>query len=126
VDFNTFLYYGQAPLEDEVRSDVAAGILQDRRSMFYHRSYGAGLSEYENAPDGIALQVGLKYRAADWLARRNLEVSDGSNGTRDRRVATSQGAMSVEREGGGLILRVLYVLYADASAGRVLAVSPGM
>lgn len=120
-----FLFYGDAPEDLEAEADLTCGLTQDSRSMFYHRDYGAGVSDFENAPDGLSLQVGMKYRVADWVARNNLEVSDGSNGTRDRRVLVSQGSVQVEPDGGGKLVRVLYLRYADLMSPKVLAVPLG-
>lgn len=125
MDFNYFLFYGEAPEGEELEADIVAGLMQDRRSMFYHRGYGAGLSDFENAADGISTQVGLKYRAASYLAERNQEVSDGTGGTRDRRVLVSQGSISVERASGGLDVKLVYVPYADLRSAKVLAVPIG-
>lgn len=113
MNIDYFFYYGQIEPRAEIEADLIQGLCQDRRSMFYHRSFGAGIPEYENSPIGLALDVSLRYEAASWVARRNREVSDGSGGTRDRRAITSQSVITIDSGNGGLDVTVPYIPYFD-------------
>jgi len=113
TDIDYFFYYGLTDQRAEIEADLSQGLMQSKRSMFYDRSFGAGVPEYENAPQGLALQVSLKYDIAAWVARRNQEVSDGSNGKRDRRAITSQNAIQIVQSGDGVDVMVLYIPFFD-------------
>lgn len=114
-DFDVFFYYGQNDLPLETRSDVLANILQPKRSLFYNRSLdSAGVSAYENSPVGLTMRVNLPYDVVSSLSRRNQFVSNGENGTRDRRVAVSQSTVRiVARDNGNVDITVLYIPLAD-------------
>lgn len=122
LDGDYFFYYGIVDLRREIEADLLTGIIQDKRSMFYTRSYGAGIGEYENAPQGLALEVGMKYDIASWMARRNSEVSTGANGTRDRRAVTSQGAIRIGQGPDGVDVQVLYVPFFDYEKPGIVTV----
>jgi hypothetical protein len=49
LDGDYFFYYGQVDQRKEIEADLLTGIIQDKRSLFYARSYAAGIGEYENA-----------------------------------------------------------------------------
>lgn len=120
MDIDYFFFYGQLDQRKEIEADLLCGLAQGRRTMFYHRSYGAGIPEFENSPVGLALNVSLRYEAAAWVARRNLEVSDGTGGYRDRRAVTSQPAIEISGSGGQVDVQVPYVPAFDVgSVGRV-------
>jgi hypothetical protein len=113
-DIDNFFYYGSNDLESEVSSDVLQNLLQPKRSLFYNRSYdAAGLSDYENYPDGMTLQVGIPYNAVESLAKRNYNVSDGQNGTIDRRVAVSQSSIQILRQRGEISVNVYFILLGN-------------
>lgn len=125
-NLDLFFYYGKSDLELETEHDLYIGLLQEKRSAFYYRDYGAGVGEYENAPISLATQVGLRFDIVDFAARRNAVVSDGSNGRPDRRVSTSQSAIRVERDGRGeLDVTVLYVPFSNIENVQELTVSTG-
>jgi hypothetical protein len=109
----TFFYYGKTELHQEIEADLNQGMTQEKRSLFYNRSFGAGVPEYENYPKGLSLEIGMRYDIASWVARRNLEVSNGTNGTRDRRAATSQNAITITTDSDTVYVQVFCILYAD-------------
>ena len=113
LDFNYFLFYGKIDLHEEVKADIMQGAMQDSRSMSYYRDFGAGISDYENAPNEFGSAVALKYNLANWIAKRNQDVSDGSNGTRDRRAVTSQNAITIVQNHDEMDIQLLYILFAD-------------
>ncbi len=106
-----FLFYGSLPVEDETQHDLKTGLLQERRKMFYDRSFGAGISEYENSGVGVALVAGLLYDIVTWITARNGEVTDGTKGTKDRRAITSQSAIDVTQGDHGEV---------DVSVGYIM------
>lgn len=113
IDGDYFFYHGLVDQRKEIEAELLQGIIQDKRSLFYDRSFGAGIAEYENTPGGLTLEVGMKYDIASWVARRNQEVSDGTNGTRDLRAITSQGAIKITQRQGEADVQILYLPYFD-------------
>lgn len=123
ISSDYFFYYGLVDQRAEISSDITQGVMQPKRSLFYDRSFGAGISEYENTPGGLSLEVGIKYDIASWIAQRNSEVSDGSNDTRDRRAVASQGSISVEQNGTDIDVAVLYIPYFDYQTPGIVSTS---
>jgi hypothetical protein len=118
-DPDIFFYYGSNPLELELDHDVMVGLLQPKRSMFYARSDGAGIPDYENKPSSFMLEIGMRYDIVNWIAYRNTVVGDGNDGTAERRVAACQFSIDVVRgETGEVDVSVEYIPYADYSAAR--------
>jgi hypothetical protein len=116
ADWDIFFYYGQLDTDLEIKSDLLAGIMQPKRSMFYNRADGAGASDYENYPNTLLLQVGLRYDIANWVNYNNTQCSDGTNDTIDRRVAVSQNSMEFTAVRDALNINVYYIRYADMYA----------
>src|SRR4030042_340457 len=109
-----FFYYGQSPLDEEIRHDVILGIQQPRRSLFYNRTEGAGIPQIENHPNTLLLQIKIKSAIVSWIGRRNQEGSDGSQGTPNRMIAASQSTITVpQRRRGEVDVSVLYIALAD-------------
>jgi hypothetical protein len=112
-----FFAWGTEPLADEVQADLELGMVQPKRSLFYDRSYGAGVPDRENGPVSAVGLVGIKYDVASFVALRNSKVSDGSGGTRDRRVAASQSTVDVTvKKTGEVDVHLGYILYSDMSS----------
>jgi len=125
VDIDYFFYYGKVDQRDEIEADLLQGLTQAKRSMFYYRGFGAGVPGYENYPQGLSLQISLKFDVASWIARRNLEVSDGTNGKRDRRAVTSQNAIAIIQGENGVDINVLYIPYFDYEKPAMVTVPVG-
>lgn len=106
--WDVFFYYGQNDIELENRFDVYQVLMQPERSLFYNRRESAGLEKYENNPNTISLQVFAKFSIANALAYRNFIVTDGSNNTKDRRIAVSQEAIGFYPKDGELDITLLY------------------
>lgn len=109
TDIDIFFYYGQLDLDLEIESDIFNGLIQDKRSLFYNREDGAGVSEYENHPNVLLLEIGVRFEIVEWISYRNQQVGDGTNGSKERRVASSQLAIFTERNGGELDISVFYI-----------------
>jgi len=96
-DFDMFFYYGLNPLDLETRHDIMLNIMQPKRSLLGNRSLdAAGVKDYENTPASVNLQFKLPYDIVESISKRNQYVTNGENGTRDRRVAISQSSVRVE------------------------------
>ena len=113
MSWDSFFYYGQDTLENESQFDLFQLLLQPKRSLYYSRRESAGVSEYENLPNGLQLQIFARYEIAGAIFYRNTLVVDGSNGTKDRRIAVSQNSIGFEAKEGNLNIFILYFLYAN-------------
>jgi hypothetical protein len=116
ADINTFFYYGELDLTLEIESDIAQLISQPKKSMFYNRSDGCSVSDYENYPNTLLLEIMVRFDIAKGIYYRNLNVGDGTNGTQERRVAVSQWSIATERDGGNLNIQVNYLPFSDYTA----------
>ncbi len=115
-DADVFFFYGKNDLEIENESDLVAGIIQPKRSLFYNREDGCGVSSRENFPNSLTLDIGIRYDIVNWSSLRNTRVTDGSEGTVDRRVAISQNTVSFIRDNkGNLDVNVGFIPFADIS-----------
>lgn len=95
-DFDLFFYYGQNDLDTETRHDVLCNLMQPKRSFFYNRSNDScGITNYENKPVGLSMQVLLPYDIVSSISKRNQYVSNGENESKDRRVAISQSLIKI-------------------------------
>lgn len=121
-DLDLFFYYSQNDAQAENESDLIHGLTQPPRTMFYNRRDGAGASNYENFPNAYTLEIAMRYAIANWSAYRNTQVTDGNNGTRDRRIAISQDSIDFTRDNkGNLNISVGYIPFADIKqAGAVM------
>lgn len=122
LDGDYFFFYGLVDQRKEIEGDLFQGIMQSKRSMFYARQYGAGVPEYENTAGGLSLEVNMKYDIASWIAQRNKEISTGTDGTRDRRVVTSQSAIRINQRMGEVDVQVLYIPFYDYQAPGIVQV----
>jgi len=93
--WDVFFYYGDDPKET-TKQDIYVGVLQPRNAMFFNRSYGADVSNFENR-SGLAKIIEMRYNIADFIARRNLDVPDKI------KAYASQNEILVENVGRGQI-----------------------
>lgn len=122
-DFDLFFYYGQNELETETKSDVMANLMQPKRSLFYNRALdSAGIGEYENVPNGLSLRVNMPYDIVNSLSKRNQFVSNGENGSKDRRVAISQSTIRIESEKDNVKVSALYIPLSDFKQSESLSI----
>lgn len=127
-DFDLFLYYGQNDLDIETKHDVMLNLMQPKRSLFYNRALdSAGVPDYENMPEGLIIRVDLPYTIVDSLSRRNQFVSNGENGSRDRRIAPSQSEVIVnfDSKTGNVDVSVYYFPLANFKQTQGLQFSLG-
>lgn len=125
ANLDVFFYYGQVGVDHETEHDIALGLLQSKRSLYYNREDSAGVAAYENLPNGIYSVVVLRFDIASWIARRNRRVGDGQNGTLDRRVATSQSIIDIQQNGDEMDVIVPFVKFADLQQPTKLTVPIG-
>lgn len=111
-DFDTVFYYGQGELRDEIASDLLQILTQGARSLFYSRSRNAAGIQ-ENAPNSVSSKVLVPFDIISAISKRNDSTGNGQNGSKERRVATSQNQVKVEREGSNADVLVYYVPFSD-------------
>jgi hypothetical protein len=110
---DTFFYASHLDLRTEIMEDIEMSLMQPKRSLPYFRSYGAGVIEYENLPITFDMMIRLRYEIALWMAKRNGYVSNGDNGTPDRRAVTSQMGITVKPAENGLDIDVPFIALFD-------------
>lgn len=107
---DNFFHYGENDIEQEISSDVLSLILQPKRSLLYSRSIGsAGVDQYENNPNTMLLTILIPYDILMAVSRRNNVVGNGQNGTKERRVATSQSLIKIKQDQGELDVTAQYI-----------------
>jgi len=111
--WDIFFYYGKSDLGLENQFDLYQIITQPKRSLFYNRRESSGLSEYENNPNALQLQVLARFDIANAVAYRNTLVVDGTEGRKDRRIAVSQNSIGFDNRNGELDISILYFNYFD-------------
>ena len=112
---DSFFYAGKIDLRSEIKEDIEMILVQPERSIPYFRSYGAGITEYENEPISFGMMIQLRYEIAMALATRNSYVSNGDSGTPDRRAITSQMAISVKQSESGLDIEIPFIALIDTT-----------
>ena len=126
--WDIFFYYGKSGLDLENRFDLYQIITQPKRSLFYNRKESAGLSEYENNPNGINLQVLARYDIANAVAYRNTIVVNGSEGLKDRRIAVSQNTIGFEKnkyKDDQLDISIFYFSFFNYTDPKIFSASLG-
>jgi hypothetical protein len=124
-DFDIFFFYGEpgGDLDMEIQADILSGLTQPARQMFYNNNDGAGIVEKENNPISLVLQIGLRVNIVNWVSFRNTEVTDGTNGTPDRRVAISQNSISIDSDDtGNLQIMATYLAFKDSKKPKTVTV----
>lgn len=107
---DNFFYYGQNSLDQETSSDILLLLLQSKRSLLYSRSQNsAGVDDYVNTPNTIALSILLPYDVIVAISKRNTRVGNGQDGTKERRIAASQNLVKVKQKNGEVDVTVLYI-----------------
>lgn len=102
-------FYDDIDVAQMNEHDLMELLQQPRRRLFYNRNSGVGVHESENYPNGIALQVGLRYDIVNGIAIRNTLVTDGSQGQKDRRVAASSESIGITQKSGEADIQVYYL-----------------
>jgi hypothetical protein len=126
ADINIFFYYGLLDLDLEIESDMAQIISQPKKSMFYNRSEGCGISDYENYPNTLLLEIMLRFDIVSGIYWRNSNVGDGTNGTKERRVAISQWSISTERIRENLNVAINYIPFNKYTAIKSINMPVGI
>ena len=110
-DSNHFFYSGVEDIDVQIESEVMQALLTRKRSLFYWRSQGAGIPDYENLPITAQNKIAMAYDSVIALTKRNATVTNGqAPGTRDMRVAVSQSSVKViSNDQGEMEVQVLYI-----------------
>lgn len=114
-----FFFYRGFDLHKETEAEVIHTLFNPTNDLMYNRRFGAGVNEFENLPNSLSLQVLARYQIVNALSYRNATVTNGSDGSVDRRIAFSQNFISFLQNGGELDIAVLYFLYADYKSPQV-------
>lgn len=111
TDFDNFFYHGSGNLDDEIKSEVLIMLLQPKRSLFYSRNdNAAGITRYENQPQSVQLEIGLRYDIVSAIGKRNLNVSKENP---NRQIAASQSQITITRENTNVNVSILYLPLKD-------------
>lgn len=111
-DFDNFFYYGSGDLRDEIAGDLLQILIQQKRSLLYSRSRNsAGIQE--NTPNAVRVKALMPFDIVSSISKRNLSTGNGQNGTKERRVATSQNQIEVRQKGSEADISVFYVPFFD-------------
>lgn len=126
-DLDNFFFYGQGELADEVKGDLLQLLVQPKRSLLYSRDRNsAGLESYENGPTTVSAQILIPYDVVAAVSRRNFTTGNGQNGTKERRIATSQGQVRVEQDRGQLDVSVFYIPFFDLKTKGTVSTTVGV
>lgn len=113
-DFDNFFYYGQGDLKREIESDIHSIVNQETRSLYYNRDNdSAGLDQYENTPNSIVQSVLIPYNIVSALSKRNVNVGNGQNGSKDRRIAVSQNSVKINNKENFIDVSIFYIALFD-------------
>ena len=125
-DMDIFFYYSQNDIQLENENDLMAGLIQSARSLFYNRRDSAGISQRENFPIALMLNVLVKFDVVSWVGFRNTYVTNGSNGEKDRRLGVSQNFINIQQNKKGSIdVNVLYIPFNDFSKKDTVTIPIG-
>lgn len=117
-----FFFYGDNNLDDEIKHDLLEQCLQPSRSYYYNREEAIGISDHENSPNSVVLQILLPYKIANGISYKNDLVEDGSYSDIDRRIALSQSTISIRRiDTGNLGINILFVPFKEIDQQRSIA-----
>lgn len=125
-DINVFFYYGLLDDEVETEHNLMAGLLQPERSLYYDRSDSVGISSYENHPNNLMLQIQLRFQIANWVNFYNSYTGDGTNGSKERRLAISQFSILFDQVGDNLDITTLYIPFSNYTQIKSVKTSVGI
>lgn len=117
-------FYGETldPIE-EIETDLLAGFLQPKGSMYFARQDGTLLAEGENHPQSFIQEIMFAADILEYIGRRNLDVATANDG-REQRVAASQQTISIDiPERGHYDAEVRYIPFFSAVELKALKVS---
>jgi len=125
-DINIFFSYGSLDTELEIEHNLISALLQKERSFYYNRSDSVGIDSYENHPNNLLLQIYLRFQIASWANLYNGYTGDGTNGSKERRIAVSQFSILFEQENDSLDIDVQYLTFSDYAQIKSLKTSVGI
>ena len=117
-----FFYYGDNDLSEEIQHDILEQCFQPDRSYYYNRKEAIGVSSYENHPSILSMLIMLPYKIADGLSYKNNQIEDGSYSNKDRRIAVSQGTISIRKlDIGSIGVNILYIPLGDIETPKSMS-----
>jgi hypothetical protein len=123
--WDNFFYYDQNEFDLNIESELMMLLLQHPRSLFYDNQESAGIAGYENFPNDLTLQIFGRYSIAAAVAWKNRQVTDGSDGTTDRRIAVSQNFINFNANGGNLDVNIVYIPYKSYTSYKTISANIG-
>ena len=121
---DVFFYYGQNDLQLECESDLLSLAIQENRSLYYNRQEAGGVSDKEGNPEGFMMQIMTRFALAQAVSYRNSQVTNGSDNTKDRRIAISQNSIGLTKNKSGKVdVEALYFLYSNYTKPKTLNIS---
>jgi len=108
--WNSFFFHGKTP-EDTIHDDIMTGLVQPRGSIFFDRSYGAGVERIENR-SGLSKEIDLRFAISEFFANRNNDVSESLQ------AITSNEAIQINKTGGDMDIVVNY-FRPDLTQGEI-------
>lgn len=112
--WETFFYYGKGDIREESKQDLEEVVVQSKRSLFYYRQGSSGITEYSNVSSLLLLQVLGKFDIASSIAYRNSFVSNGFQGSIDRRIILSQTSIEIIKDRAGNVqVKIEFLLKTD-------------
>jgi len=112
--WDIFFYYGQNDLDLEIESDAMMLALQPSRSLYYNAQESGGIDRFENFPNAWTFQINTKYNLTSAYAWKNQQVTDGTEGNPDRRIAVSQTSINITQDdNGNADIDIFYIPFYD-------------
>lgn len=124
-DLSTFFYYLKGDPINDISADIELALIQPKRSLFYYRSAGAGIQEYENLRTNLQIQIGLKYDIIMAISERNARVPDGSTAAPDSRAAASQASIDIDVDGDNTNVVVRFIPIANLRGIQSISIPIG-
>lgn len=124
-DFDNFFYYGSGDLQDEIASDLLQILTQQKKSLLYSRSRNAA-GIMENTPNSITTKVLLPFDIISAISKRNLSTGNGQNGSKERRVASSQNQVKITQNRSEADISVFYIPFSDIKQKKTVGFQVGL
>lgn len=104
-----FFLYDKIPIEQMNEHELMLILIQPKQSLYYNRSIGAGVQDSENYPNGMAMNVSLRYAIVNSVANRNAQVVSSDGQRPERRIALGWESVGLRKAGKDMDLLAYYV-----------------
>jgi len=109
INWDLFFYYGEGDLNNEIKQDILNGVTTSKNKLFFNRADSAGVNNFINSPNSLAIEIGLKYSIVKWLAYRNTYIGNGQNNSKERRIAISQNNIKINQKNSNVDIDIFYI-----------------